>query len=67
MSELTWSCHVCGRERPDAMISVKSRRVMFYGGVTAQENVRHCNDRQSCIDGAEDVRFSGKTSEVIDD
>ena len=51
MSDLTWTCHVCGEDRPDAMISVFSRTVMI-GKIEAQENVRYCNDRPACVEGA---------------
>ncbi len=53
---LTWKCHVCGEERPDAQISVltKTNRV---GLITLEQNIRYCNDRQKCIDGAKDFSF----------
>jgi hypothetical protein len=54
LSKLTWTCHVCGDERPDAQISVakfhaRPRRVAI------GFNVRHCNDRAQCAAGAEAV------------
>lgn len=49
---LTWTCHVCGDERPDDKISVFSRPRDFGHGIVAQENIRYCNDRASCIEGA---------------
>ncbi len=64
MSELTWTCHVCGEERPDVMISVFSRRKTI-GPVEFQENIRHCIDKQTCIDGARDVTFTGKVAEDV--
>lgn len=52
MSEqLTWTCHVCGDERPDDKISVHSRPVMR-GTIEFQENVRYCNDRPACAESA---------------
>jgi len=51
MHNLTWTCHVCGRERPDERISVESRQVMR-GTVVFTENVRYCNDRAECIEKA---------------
>lgn len=54
--KLTWMCHICGNIRPDDKISVltKPRRV---GLITLMQNVRYCNDRQKCIDGAKDFSF----------
>ncbi len=58
LTELTWSCMVCGEQRPDAQISVRKilyRRVGYAGNpavdsrmVQLQVNVRYCNDRASC-------------------
>ena len=63
---LTWTCHVCGNERPDHRISVyKIDRSWAYklpiGTVIA--NVRYCNDRADCLDGAPEAR----TSPILDD
>lgn len=52
----TWKCHVCRDERPDEKISVYSTEREFYGTLITQ-NVRYCNDRQACIDGAKDVSW----------
>ena len=49
--ELTWTCHVCKEERPDNKISVL-KKPLEIGGFTGSENIRYCNDRQACIDGA---------------
>lgn len=54
---LTWTCHVCGEERPDRLISVFTRERMWPGGVRFRENVRYCNDRMTCQDGASEVYF----------
>ena len=56
----SWTCHVCGEERPDAKISVfKSDRSAQWGlpPGSISQNVRYCNDRQACIDGAKNVEF----------
>jgi hypothetical protein len=55
MSALTWKCHVCGDERPDALIGVFSKEVELAGGVMATQNVRYCLDRESCVEGAKQV------------
>lgn len=54
----TWTCHVCGRERPDALISVFSRQGKV-GGVEMQQNVRYCNDTASCVEEAPGISFLG--------
>lgn len=58
MDDMTWTCHVCGEKRPDAMISVYSTKVDYGYGVIADVNVRYCNDKQSCRDGAPNVDFA---------
>lgn len=61
LDELTWTCHVCGEERPDGDISVRSTeitpshpRLVRY---TVCQNVRYCNDRAACVEGSKHVRF----------
>lgn len=49
---LTWTCHICKDERPDAKISVWSKKRRLEGDVVITENIRYCNDRDSCIEGA---------------
>jgi hypothetical protein len=59
MEKLSWTCHVCGRERPDDKISVFSRTKVVEGtGVTYQENVRYCNDNPTCIEKAPTISFT---------
>lgn len=56
--DMTWKCHVCGDERPDDKISVHKVKDMFgIPGmmVPVEANVRHCNDRSKCCDGAESI------------
>lgn len=47
-----WSCHFCGRTRPDGLIAVASRTRLL-GGVTFQENRRYCRDSAGCVGRAE--------------
>ena len=61
---LTWKCHVCGEERPDAKISVLSKPVVIKGQVFCVQNIRYCNDRQRCIDSAKDFSFFKEESIV---
>ena len=51
MNNLTWTCHICKEERPDDKISV-FKRDLNLRGIIITENVRYCNDRPACIDGA---------------
>lgn len=45
---LTWQCHVCKQERPDALISVYQRKHSEF----VTENIRYCNDNEGCREGA---------------
>jgi len=58
--KLTWKCHVCGDERPDAKISVLTKPLVVNGVVFGEQNIRYCNDRLACIEGAPDVDFVKK-------
>ena len=49
--KFTWTCHICGEKRPDDKISVQKNKRMV-GRVPITENVRHCNDREACIEGS---------------
>lgn len=54
--DITWACHVCGAVRPDSRISVLSTERRLYGHrAVFVQNVRFCNDRPACVDGAHDV------------
>lgn len=54
MRELSWTCHICGRERPDDKISVVSKPIMIEGRIIGQQNIRYCNDNEECIQKALD-------------
>lgn len=56
LDSLTWTCHVCGDVRPDAKISVFTHE-REVNGVSFRENVRHCNDRPPCVEGAKSFHF----------
>lgn len=55
--EGTWTCHVCGEERPDRFISVQHNFAELMPGVPVQQNVRYCNDRPACKAAAPSVSF----------
>lgn len=53
LAELSWTCHVCGDDRPDEKISVANRPLALsepwpYESPAPTFNVRYCNDRQAC-------------------
>lgn len=57
---ITWTCHICGEERPNDKISVLSTDLSAEYGFppgTVQQNVRHCNDDVRCCDRARAKRF----------
>lgn len=53
-SAMTWTCMVCGDERPDAAISVAKRDLSNDGQIVpgATFNLRYCNDRADCTEKA---------------
>lgn len=55
---MTWTCHVCGDERPDEKISVYTKAGRI-GAVEFSQNIRYCNDRIECESGAITVDFLG--------
>lgn len=63
LENLSWVCHICGKERPDDKISVLSKTVNTHG-VEATQNVRYCNDRSECIEGAKTFSFFKEGSEL---
>ena len=63
----TWKCHICGEERPDEKISVLSKPIMINGQVVpgGEQNIRYCNDRPVCIEGAKEFSFFKEASNGI--
>jgi len=49
LSSLTWTCHICGDDRPDNKISVAQHKINY-----GQRNVRYCNDNADCEAQAKD-------------
>lgn len=58
--KLTWTCHICGKERPDDKISVHSKPIDLGVGVVTKQNVRYCNDNPDCIAAAPNFNFFDK-------
>jgi hypothetical protein len=67
----TWTCHVCGRERPDELINVRSFDIGMPGGSTVTVNVRYCTDTPdgevptSCYEGAEQTNLVRSAREAF--
>jgi hypothetical protein len=56
LAGLTWICHVCADERPDAVIAVAHGSALIADGRTeAGVNVRYCCDRVACGVGAQEL------------
>lgn len=54
-SVVTWTCHICKRERPDKFISVYSKDTSEEYKLppgTMKMNVRYCNDSAECASKA---------------
>lgn len=52
MENLTWTCLICGRVRPDAKISVLTKPMIIKGRNCGEQNIRYCNDSPACLKGA---------------
>jgi len=61
MEELTWTCHICGKRRPDAKISVHKRPLVIGGQKMGEQNIRYCNDDSKCYKEAQDFEFVKST------
>lgn len=60
---ITWTCHICHEERPDAAIGVRATDVSEEHGLpkgTMLQNVRYCVDRPACAAAAPSFRFTRK-------
>lgn len=57
LKNLTWTCHICGKERPDDKISVLSKPLLLNGRVCGQQNIRYCNDNPECFKKAQTFSF----------
>jgi hypothetical protein len=61
--ELIWTCHICGRERPDVLIGVLAKPLVVRGEVLGNQNVRYCKDNPSCFEGAKTYEFYSEKEE----
>lgn len=54
LKNLKWTCHICGRERPDDKISVLTKPLIMGGKVVGEQNIRYCNDSPECVEKAKE-------------
>jgi hypothetical protein len=57
---ISWTCHICGQERPDDKILVYTTDLSAEFGLqygTLRQNVRYCEDNPACILGAQTKRL----------
>ena len=57
MQGLTWTCHVCGENRPDNKIAVFKKPLVIKGNVVGSQNIRYCIDRPECREGVKTITF----------
>jgi len=57
--DLTWTCHICGKVRPDDKISVVTKPWISNGYKIGDQNIRYCNDKPECIEGVKTRSFGG--------
>lgn len=60
---ITWTCHICGKERPDSKISVYKTDIGVKRGLQPgimMMNVRYCNDNPECSSKAPEFSFFKK-------
>lgn len=53
----TWTCHICGKVRPDDKISVFVKPLIIRGQQVGDQNIRYCNDNEDCLKGVESFSF----------
>ena len=55
---MDWTCHICKELRPDDKISVFSKPFLILKGqIIGSQNIRYCNDKESCKNVAKDFSF----------
>lgn len=57
---LTWKCHICKKERPDHLISVHKKPLVIKETACGSQNIRYCNDKPACFEGAKTFSFMGE-------
>jgi hypothetical protein len=54
---ITWDCHICGKNRNDKCISVRKSPLIFRGEEIGSQNIRYCNDDTNCIEKSKTFSF----------
>lgn len=54
----SWTCHICGEERPDSLIGVATGFIKDLPG--AQINIRYCRDKFECEKSANEAALRGE-------
>ena len=54
---LTWKCHICGEDRPDDKISIRTSPLIINGREMGSQNIRYCNDNNDCIEKSKTFQF----------
>lgn len=60
---LTWTCHICGKERKDEDIAVRKNTRLFKG-LEIEENVRYCRDDPQCVEASKTFSFFPEETEA---
>ena len=56
-NNLTWKCHICGENRSDDKISVRTTPLIISGREMGSQNIRYCNDNEKCIEESKTFKF----------
>ena len=54
---LSWKCHICDKERPDAKISIRTIPMIINGRKLGSQNIRYCNDDPTCVEKSKTFKF----------
>ncbi len=54
---LTWKCHICGKDKPDGKISVRTTPMIIGGRKMGDQDIRYCNDNNDCIEKSKTFKF----------
>lgn len=70
IENMTFTCHVCGKTRPNAKISVYHRDTSKEYGLplgSAHQNIRYCNDSPFCREKAKEVDLMKNAAKLGDE
>lgn len=61
--EPTWTCLICGKTRPNRLMSVHQIFLEDHGNWGVERNFRHCIDNPDCIKAVIGIREKEKENE----